>query len=60
MELEAVLRLYGPLVMGWVAAWILWRENTRNADRYHEEKERDIEIKVKMFNALEKLTEAIK
>lgn len=58
MSFEEALRIYGPLIMGWVAAWVLWKENVRNADRYHEEKERDIEHKIQVLNALEKLSES--
>jgi hypothetical protein len=47
------------ILLAW-AVKALWAENVKNSDRFHEDKLQDIEIKTKMFNALEKLTEAVK
>ena len=49
-----------PIIMLAVAVVALWRQNVKNDDRYHEEKEKDIELKTTMINAFEKLTEAVK
>ena len=59
MELPEILKHYGPLALGWVCAWILWQELKKHLERYHEEKERDIEAKADMLNALQKLTDTI-
>ena len=58
--LTEFFKIYGPLLLGWVAAYMLWKQNKLNDDRYHEEKIRDVEAKIKHENILSQLIEVIK
>jgi|TARA_S200002703_G_scaffold15841_2_gene13486 hypothetical protein len=60
MDWAEFVKLYGPLAIGWVVAFFLWQELKTHIARYHEEKERDIEVKANMLNALQNLTDIIK
>ena len=40
-----LLKIYGPLAMGWVVAWLLWKEQKNTLANYHENQIEDVKIK---------------
>lgn len=53
METSDILKIYGPMALGWIAAAYLGRFVLTRYDR-------DIEAKSALASALEKLTDTIK
>lgn len=51
MTFEAALSTYGPLIMGWVVAYIIWRRYTENIERWIEHSTKDTEAKIRQADA---------
>jgi len=49
-----------PIFILMYIAYQLWRQNLRNDERYHEEKIKDVEAKVKLDGTIHKLIEVIR
>ena len=50
-----LLKVYGPMAMGWVVAWLLWKEQKNLLANYHENQLEDVKIKQAIATHLETL-----
>ena len=50
-----LLKVYGPMAMGWVVAWLLWKEQKSLLANYHENQLEDVKIKQAIATHLETL-----
>jgi len=56
---KAVLTIYGPLVMGWVVAWLLWRQNRELIGEIMTLSKDSVSVNQKLVSAVRELRNTI-
>ncbi len=54
------VKVYGPMSLGWVGVFFLWKENQKITSWFYEEKIKDVEAKVNQAQTLSQLIDLVK
>lgn len=59
LNLETALTLYGPLIMGWVVAFIIWRQYVALTTKWQDYSIKDTEAKMLQSQAMNEAIKAL-